>query len=127
VRREQRRDAGQDLVEMALILPLLLALLLGIIEFGVAVWRYNTLANAAREGARAGVVHRCERPAIEAAIARLDVGLVPTPTVAITMTAEPDADLCTVAVYYTHALLTGSYLGVGTSIPLTATSSMIIE
>ena len=50
-----RRHEGQDLVEFALVAPLLFLLLFGILEFGVAVWRYNTVANAAREGARAAV------------------------------------------------------------------------
>lgn len=47
---------GQDLIEFALVLPLLLLLLTGIMEFGLAVMAYNTVANAAREGARYGVV-----------------------------------------------------------------------
>jgi Flp pilus assembly protein TadG len=50
------RNRGQDLVEYALILPLLLLFILGIVEFGIAVFAYNTIANAAREGARVGVV-----------------------------------------------------------------------
>ena len=44
-----RREAGQELVEFALILPLLLLLFLGIIEFGRAMLAYNTIANAARK------------------------------------------------------------------------------
>ena len=54
--RGSRREAGQELVEFALILPLLLLLFLGIIEFGRAILAYNTIANAAREGARYGIV-----------------------------------------------------------------------
>lgn len=53
--REQ--TAGQDLIEYALILPLLLLLLLGIMEFGIVVFSYNTISNAAREVARFGIVH----------------------------------------------------------------------
>ncbi len=48
---------GQQLVEFALLLPLLLLLLFGIIEFGIAVFRYNTIANVSREVARYGIVH----------------------------------------------------------------------
>jgi Flp pilus assembly protein TadG len=47
---------GQALVEMAIILPLLLLLVLGIFEFGRAMYIKNTLTNAARAGARAAVV-----------------------------------------------------------------------
>lgn len=43
---------GQALVEMAFVLPLLLLILFGIIEFGRALYITNTLTNAAREGAR---------------------------------------------------------------------------
>ena len=50
-------EQGQELVEFALILPLLLLLLLGIIEFGIAVFHYNSIANVSREVARFGVVH----------------------------------------------------------------------
>ncbi|HHX44214.1 MAG TPA: hypothetical protein GX714_09555 [Chloroflexi bacterium] len=62
---------GQDLVEMALLLPLLLALLFGIIEFEVVIWRYNTVSNAAREGAQAGIVTQCDDGAVQAGAARL--------------------------------------------------------
>jgi len=47
-----RGDAGQDVVEYALVLPLLLLLLLGMVEFGWAVFAYDTVSNAAREVAR---------------------------------------------------------------------------
>ena len=48
---------GQDLVEFALLLPLLLAMFLGIMEFGIIILSYNTIANAAREGARYAIIH----------------------------------------------------------------------
>jgi hypothetical protein len=48
---------GQDLVEFAIILPVLLLLLLGIIQFGIIVMQYNSVANAARMGAREGIVN----------------------------------------------------------------------
>jgi Flp pilus assembly protein TadG len=56
-RAGKRSSKGQGLVEFALILPLLLLLLLGIIEFGIAVFRYNSIANIGREVARYGSVH----------------------------------------------------------------------
>ncbi len=52
----RKKDAGQDLVEFALLALPLFLLLFGILEFGVAVWSYNTIATAAREGARAALV-----------------------------------------------------------------------
>ena len=79
------RNAGQELVEYALILPVLLILLYGIMEFGRVVMTYNTLANAAREGARKGIVYMAPGqpdPVIImcGAAQHLTVGLVPQPT-----------------------------------------------
>jgi Flp pilus assembly protein TadG len=47
---------GQALVEFALVLPILLLLILGMIEFGWILNGKITLTTAAREGARAAVV-----------------------------------------------------------------------
>lgn len=49
-------SAGQALVEMAIILPLLFLLVLGIFEFGRLMYTQNTLTHAARAGARTAVV-----------------------------------------------------------------------
>jgi hypothetical protein len=46
------RETGAALVEFAIITPLLLLLVFGIIEFGRAYNAQNTLTHAAREGAR---------------------------------------------------------------------------
>jgi Flp pilus assembly protein TadG len=43
---------------MTLVLPVLLLLVFGIGDFGIAYTRWNSLTNAVREGARAGVVFR---------------------------------------------------------------------
>ncbi|HLE59058.1 MAG TPA: TadE family protein [Candidatus Limnocylindria bacterium] len=47
---------GQTAVEFALILPLFILLLLGIFDLGRAVYAFNTISNAAREGVRLGIV-----------------------------------------------------------------------
>lgn len=47
---------GQALVEFALVLPLLMLLILGIVEFGRAWNAKQILTDAAREGARLSVV-----------------------------------------------------------------------
>ena len=61
VRRRARRrtrlgEAGQALVEIAIALPILLALLVGIFEFARAYNVQQVITNAAREGARQGVL-----------------------------------------------------------------------
>lgn len=48
-----RNEAGAAAVEMALVLPILILLVFGIVEFGMAYNAKNTLTHAAREGARA--------------------------------------------------------------------------
>lgn len=47
---------GAVMVEMALVLPLFVMLVLGIIEFGRAMMIANLVTNAAREGARMAVL-----------------------------------------------------------------------
>lgn len=56
--RGWRRDEGaQSLVEFALVLPVFLLLIFGIIDLARAVWEENELAFAAREGTRWAIVH----------------------------------------------------------------------
>ena len=49
---EFRKQRGQATVEFALILPVFLLLLLGIMEFGLVFHEYLVVTHAAREGAR---------------------------------------------------------------------------
>jgi len=51
----KRGQSSQALIEFALISPVLLLLLFGIIDIGRAVFYYDTLGHAAREGARTAV------------------------------------------------------------------------
>jgi Flp pilus assembly protein TadG len=53
-----RREDGQAIVEFALVLPILMALLLGIVQFGIVFNNYETLTDAARVGARKAAVSR---------------------------------------------------------------------
>jgi Flp pilus assembly protein TadG len=46
------RDDGAELIEMAIVLPLLLLLIMGVFDFGFLFQRYIVLTNAAAEGAR---------------------------------------------------------------------------
>lgn len=51
-----RSESGQALVEFALVAPLVLLLLLGVVQFGIAFNESITVADAARAGSRAAVV-----------------------------------------------------------------------
>lgn len=55
-RKEKHARRGTAMVEMALVLPLFLTLILGMIEFGRAMMIANLVTNAAREGARMAVL-----------------------------------------------------------------------
>ena len=51
-----RRDDGAALIEAAFVLPMLLFVSIGIIEFGRAFQTWQIVTNAAREGARVAVL-----------------------------------------------------------------------
>src|SRR5262245_24948018 len=55
--RFRREDRGQTLVEFALSSIVLFSVLFATIELGIAVWRYNMVADLAQEGARYATVH----------------------------------------------------------------------
>lgn len=62
VRSALRDERGQDMLELALGLPIMMTALLGIMEFGIVTFTYNTVTNAAYEGARYGAVHPAPVP-----------------------------------------------------------------
>ncbi len=51
-----RSESGASAVEFAILLPLLMMIVFGIIEFGFALYQQAILTNASREGARLGIV-----------------------------------------------------------------------
>jgi Flp pilus assembly protein TadG len=59
-RGDNRR--GAQMVEFALSFLLFLVLVVGIFEGGRLVWTYETLAHAARQGARVAIVHGERNP-----------------------------------------------------------------
>ena len=55
-RTNRHEDAGSELIELAIVLPLLLLIIAGIADFGFLFQRYEVVTNAAREGARIAVL-----------------------------------------------------------------------
>ena len=49
-------ERGAELVEFAFVLPTLLLLILGVVDFGLLFQRYEVVTNAAREGARVAIL-----------------------------------------------------------------------
>jgi Flp pilus assembly protein TadG len=56
LRPRLRSERGAELIEMALVLPILLLVLVGIVEFGFMFQRFLVLTNAANEGARVAIL-----------------------------------------------------------------------
>ena len=52
----RHEERGAAAVEFALVLPVLVVVLFGIIEFGLILYSKEVLTNASREGTRAGIV-----------------------------------------------------------------------
>lgn len=53
----RRRERGQALTEFAVVGLVFFLLVFGMIDVGRAVWNYNTLSQATREGGRYAIVH----------------------------------------------------------------------
>jgi len=53
-RAVRRSDAGSELVELAIVMPILVLLLIGIVDFAFLFQRWEVVTNATREGARLG-------------------------------------------------------------------------
>lgn len=58
LKRTIKDEQGQTMTEFALILPIVLVLLFGIMQFGVIFNNYVTLTDAARAASRKGAVSR---------------------------------------------------------------------
>ncbi|MCR4405955.1 MAG: pilus assembly protein [Anaerolineae bacterium] len=54
-KRTQPKNRGQSVVELALVLPIMLVIVVGLVEIGSILFTQMTVTNAAREGARFGV------------------------------------------------------------------------
>lgn len=54
VKRKSSQERGQSLVELAISLPVILLLLLGTVDFGMALFSYAIIRDAAQEGALYG-------------------------------------------------------------------------
>jgi Flp pilus assembly protein TadG len=135
-----RRPRGQAIVEFALILPILLLILMGVFDFGRAIVAYNTVSEAARNGARVAIVNQTSADICLVAASRAVTLAMPT-TCAANATADgiyvttsngnlPCAAInCTETVKATFQFqavtpIIGRFIG---PITLTSTSSVPVE
>ncbi|NOH03532.1 MAG: pilus assembly protein [Chloroflexi bacterium] len=61
----RQKEKGQSLIELAISLPVILLILLGTIDFGMALFSYAILRDAAQEGALYGSFNPTNKQAIE--------------------------------------------------------------
>lgn len=108
-----RQEQGVSLVEFALILPLFLLLLLGMVDLGQGFNRYLVMLNATREGAMWLGRHPTDIPGMEARIAgELQQSGLLLENIVVTRTPQKGAyasgDLVKVTLEYQYTLLFGS-------------------
>lgn len=130
LRRMWPDERGQSLVEMALVLPLLLLLLVGIIDFGRAFNNYIIITNAAREGARyashfphyeEGIIDTVQREATDSG--------VPPESISVTIVGlnAPPGGTIEVTATYEFPTILGSFVGPSYSIlTLRSSTAMVV-
>jgi Flp pilus assembly protein TadG len=126
--KRSSNEWAQGLVEFALVIPILLILAMGVIDFGWGLRAYITVTNSAREGARLGVTCATD-DAIKAQVASYSSGLLNTSNV--TVVSNPcknggkTGDPLTVKVTYNYKYITplGSLMSLSNTSTLTMNSS----
>ncbi|WP_457963121.1 pilus assembly protein [Arthrobacter sp. D1-29] len=106
--REQS-ERGAVAVEFAILLPLLLMLVLGTIEFGRAYNAQITLTNAAREGVRVMAIAKDQagaRTAAKNAAAAVSSG-IPDSDITLSTTICSTGDQVTLTINYNLSTITG--------------------
>ncbi|MEZ5176208.1 MAG: TadE/TadG family type IV pilus assembly protein [Acidimicrobiia bacterium] len=78
-KRWQADEQGVALVEMAIVLPLLILMLFGIVEFGLAFNKRLTIGNASQSAARVGTAVANNEYADIATLEALEQGLISLP------------------------------------------------
>src|SRR5881392_2140594 len=85
VRRERRHGSrGQGLMEFALVIPVFLLMMIALFDMGRAVFAYNTLTNAAREGARMAIVNQYQPFIVARAKSQTQIVELDDPRVSVT-------------------------------------------
>lgn len=134
-----KSERGAELIEFALIFPLLLLLIVGMVDFGFMFQRFEVLTNAAREGARIAVLPGYATADVQARVGNyVTSGGVPSapgnPTVAV-LSCSIAAGAATplsgkrVSVTYSHSYLflgpiAAIFGGNFSTVPITAVAIM---
>jgi len=143
---KKKSERGAALVELAMVLPFLLLMLAGIIEFGLLFYNQQVLTNSTREGARAGIaltgkalidkgivtandfkdeVDSVVQAYCQNHLITFNTGQVVGTTVDGALGSHPDE--LTVSVNYTYAFLIPELLNLGSTMQLNASTVMNME
>lgn len=126
VRRNQR---GQTLVEFAAAITVFLFLIFGILDIGRAVYAYNALANAARQGARIAMVNQLEIPTSTSCDLDMPVENVSDPHWQVkpcTLKAAASLGLSPTAVTVAYSTPPGSQLACSSTLHVGCTASVTV-
>ena len=142
--KSRKSQRGAAAVEFAIVLPVLMLMLVGIVDFGLVMGAQSQLSNAAREGGRAGALTGLKSDAETAARTAIsdmpgftNPGAVvevncapPPPSVAscpMDGTTSDTGNMVTVKITYVHTWLSPVMLGFLPTITLQGQSMMRIE
>lgn len=128
LRRRAKSNLGQALVEFALLLPILVMLTVGAVDFARAFFSLQVVTNASREGARAGVILGATSAQVNATMDNVlaSAGLTAAPTYSVVgVDGAVTGTQTTITLTYPFQTLAGSLIpGWGGSINLTQTTVM---
>lgn len=126
----RKSEAGQAMVEFALVLPLLVVFLCAIIDFGWIFYHQIAINNACREGARYAAIHYVQEDQttlLANTSQYVNDSAADIPSLVISLTYDAPQSL-TVTVQKDVPVLTGiTSLVLGPDVNLTASSTMRIE
>ena len=91
-----KSEKGAAMVEFAIVLPLLLMLVFGMIEFSIMFYDKAVITNASREGARAGIVYSYPNRITDGEIEATVVNYVSDKLITFSATPPSAEDLTTV-------------------------------
>ncbi|MCX8131880.1 MAG: pilus assembly protein [Clostridia bacterium] len=105
---KRKKQGGQSVVETALVLPIIIVILMGIIDFGLLFNNYLIMSNASREAARSAAVGLTDVQ-IRVVVTNLTVSLQQTKlrtTIYPSESIRKKGDEVSVTIEYENMLLT---------------------
>jgi Flp pilus assembly protein TadG len=139
---EKSPERGAAVVEFVIVLPFLLLLTIGIIEFGLIFYNQQILTNASREGARAGIGFYVVPPAPNPRLSEDDIKTIVNNycrerLIRFNTATDPATDVIgeggnylqtlTVTVSYNYTFLVPNLLGFSPDMQLVAKTEMMME